>query len=161
MGRSHRVAVDTFGFDLIAAPPLNCIVEAQNQFTSRGETHNQQSQQDSTAFQGRPSRTVQDPMVVGEASFLAQAHDTQAGGYGSFARRQDRSDRQDFGVFPNRLGEKRRELYNQWQQFGRQCQQLKTSRGKSGLQLTRSADSFSKIKNGQSRAKKDRIEILF
>jgi len=79
MGRSHRVAVDTFGFDLIAAPPFNLIVEAQDQFASRGEGRNQQSQQDSAGFQGRPSRTVQDPMVVGEASFLAQPHDTQAG----------------------------------------------------------------------------------
>src|SRR5262245_20844729 len=146
------LAIDTFGFDPIAAPPLNRIVEAQDQFASRGEGRNQQSQQDPAGFQGRPSRTVQDSMVVGEASFLAQPHDTQAGGHSSFARRQDRSDQQDFGVLPNWLGEQRRKLYNQGQQFGRQCQQLKTSRGKSGLQLTRSADSFSKIKNGQSRA---------
>ena len=152
MRRSHRVAVDTFGFDLIAAPPLDRIVEAQDQFASRGEGLNQQSQQESAGFQGRPSRTVQGSMVVGEATFLAQPHDAQASGHSSFARRQDRSDQQDFGVLPNGLGEQWRELYNQGQQFGRQCQQLKTSRGKSGLQLTQSADSFSKIKNGQSRA---------
>jgi hypothetical protein len=152
MGRSHRVAVDTFGFDLIAAPPLDRIVDAQDQFASRGEGRNQQSQQDSAGFQCRPSRTVQYSMIVGEASFLAQPHDTQAGGHRSFTRRQDRSDQQGFGMLPNGLGEQRRKLYNQGQQFGRQCQQLKTSRGKSGLQLTRSADTFSKIKNGQSRA---------
>jgi hypothetical protein len=115
-------------------------------FASWGEDRNQQSQQNSAGFQGRPLRAVQDSMVVGEASFLAQPHDAQAGGHSSFARRQDRSNQQDFGVLPNRLGEQRRKLYNQGQQFGRQCQQLKTSRGKSGLQLTQSADSFSKIK---------------
>ena len=95
MGRSHRVAVDTFGFDLIAAPPLNRIVEAQDQFASRGEGRNQQSQQDSAGFQGRPSRTVQDSMVVSEASFLAQTLDTQAGSHSSFTRRQDRCDQQE------------------------------------------------------------------
>jgi hypothetical protein len=55
-------------------------------------------------------------------------------------------------AMPYGLGEQRLKLYNQWQQFGRQYQQLKTSRGKSGLQLTWPGVTFSKIKNGQSRA---------
>lgn len=128
--------------------------EAQDQFASRGEGRNQPSPQDSAGFQGRPSRTVQDPMVVGEASFLARSP-ARAGQAVTvrFSGALERSDQQAFGVRPNWLGEQRRKLSNQGQQLGRQRQQLKTSRGKRGLQLTRSADTFSKIKNGQSRAK--------
>jgi hypothetical protein len=92
-------------------------------------------------------------MVIDEAFFLAQPHDTQTSGHSSSAKRQDGSDQQDFGMLPDRLGEQGRKLYNQRQQLGRQCLQLKTSLGKSGLQLRLSAVVFSKIKNGQSRAK--------
>jgi hypothetical protein len=42
---------------------------------------------------------------------------------------------------------------HQRQQLGRQCLHLKTSLGKSGLQLRLSAVLISKIKTGQSRAK--------
>jgi hypothetical protein len=92
-------------------------------------------------------------MVVDEAFLLAQPHDTQTSGHSSSAKRQDGSDQQDFGMLPDRLGEQGRKLYNQRQQLGRQCLQLKTSLGKSGLQLRLSAVLISKIKNGQSRAK--------
>src|SRR5262249_23216375 len=104
--------------------------------------------------QGRPSRPIQDSMVTLETLLLAQSHHTQGGGHGAFAGRQNRSDHQDFGVLPNGLGEQGRKLYNQRQQLGRQCQQLKTSRRKSGFQVMRPAVIFSKIKNGQSRAKR-------
>jgi pyruvate,water dikinase len=99
-------------------------------------------------------------MVVDEAFLLAQPHDTQTSGHSSSAKRQDGSDQQDFGMLPDRLGEQGRKFYNQRQQLGRQCLQLKTSLGKSGLQLRLSAVVFSKIKNGQSRAKKLAIYAL-
>jgi hypothetical protein len=83
---------------------------------------------------GSPPKTtiapVQDPMVIDEAFFLAQPHDTQTSGHSSSAKRQDGSDQQDFAMLPDRLGEQGRKLYNQRQQLGRQCLQLKTSLGK-------------------------------
>jgi hypothetical protein len=92
-------------------------------------------------------------VIVDETFLLAQSHDTQARRHRAFASGENRANQQDFGVFPHGLGEQRCKLYNQGHQLGRQCQHMETSRGKSGLQLTQSADSFSKIKNGQSRAK--------
>jgi hypothetical protein len=59
-------------------------------------------------------------MIVLKMSLLALAHNAQARGDHTFAKRQDRSSQQDIGVLPNRLGEQGRELYNQGQQFGRQ-----------------------------------------
>ncbi|HEY8459120.1 MAG TPA: hypothetical protein VIM99_02000 [Blastocatellia bacterium] len=89
-------------------------------------------------------------MIVLKALVLALARHAQAGGDGSFANGQNSPDQQVFCALPNLFGEKRRELYNQARQLGRQRQQLKASLGKSGLHLTPSTDTFSKIKNGQS-----------
>ena len=50
---------------------------------------------------------------------------------------------------PSRFGEKRRELYNQWQQLGRQCKYSKDSFWRRNLsQLMRPAVTFSKTKIG-------------
>src|SRR5262249_803836 len=151
---ANRIAVDPFGLDLLAAPSFDRVVDPNDQFAAGRKSGDQQAQQDPARAQRRPSRPVQDPMVVDEAFLLAQPHDTQTSGHSSSAKRQDGSDQQDFGMLPDRLGEQGRKLYNQRQQLGRQCSQLKTSLGKSGLQLRLSAVVFSKIKNGQSRVKK-------
>src|SRR5215510_3115826 len=58
------------------------------------------------------------------------ARHAQAGGDGSIANSKDRSDQQGLGIFPNRLGKKRLKIYDQWQQFGRQCRHNEDSRGK-------------------------------
>src|SRR5262245_35864010 len=154
MRGTNRIAVDPFGFDLFPAPSFDGVVDPHHQLDGRGKSSDQQAQHEAARRQGRPSRPIQDSMVTLETLLLAQSHHTQGGGHGAFAGRQNRSDHQDFGVLPNGLGEQGRKLYNQRQQLGRQCQQLKTSRRKSGLQLMRPAVIFSKIKNGQSRAKR-------
>ena len=59
-----------------------------------------------------------------ETFLLAQSHDPQTSGHSSSAKRQDCSDHQDFGIFPNRLGERGRKFYNQRQRLGRQCLQF-------------------------------------
>src|SRR5262245_38122280 len=159
MRGTNRIAVDPFGFDLFPAPSFDGVVDPNHQLAGRGKSSDQQAQQDAARRQGRPSRPIQDSMVTLETLLLAQSHHTQGGGHGAFAGRQNRSDHQDFGVLPNGLGEQGRKLYNQRQQLGRQCQQLKTSRRKSGLQLMRPAVIFSKIKNGQSRDK--RVSMVF
>lgn len=150
--RPNRITIDSFSFDLRSTTSLERIVDSDHQLTVWRKGGDQQAQQDTARRQGRPARPIQDSMVVDETFLLAQSHHAQASSHSSLAKRQNCSNQQDLGVFPDRLGEQRRKLYNQWQQLGRQCLQLKTSLGKSGLQLTRSADTFSKIKNGQSRA---------
>jgi hypothetical protein len=46
---------------------------------------------------------------------------SQAGCHASFADGENGPDQEDLGVLPNRFGELRGELYNQWRQFDRQC----------------------------------------
>lgn len=120
-GRPHRVAVDAFGFDLGAAPPLDRVINPKNEFAIRRECGDQQSQQDLARRQSSPSRPIQDSMIVLKMDLLALAHNAQASRDRAFAGSQDRSNQQDFGVFPNGLGEQRGKLYNQGQHLDRQC----------------------------------------
>src|SRR5262245_4081972 len=124
MRGTNRIAVDPFGFDLFPAPSFDRVVDPNHQFAAWRKSGAQQAQQDAARRQGRPARPIQDPMVVDETFRLAQPHDAQASGHSSSAKRQDRSDHQDFGMFPDRLGEQGRKLYNQRQQLGRQCLQF-------------------------------------
>ena len=78
-----------------------------------GKARDQQPQQEVTRGQGRPTRTIQDPVIVDETLLLAQPHDTQARRHRAFARGENCADQQDFGVFPDGLGKERRKLYNQ------------------------------------------------
>src|SRR5215475_5557391 len=105
MGRSHRVTVDAFGFDFGAAPPLNRVVNSKDEFPFRRERGDQQSQQDLTSRQSRPSRSVQDSMIVLKMDLLALAHYAQASCDRAFASGKKSPDQQRFDVFPNGLGE--------------------------------------------------------
>jgi hypothetical protein len=78
MGRSHRVAVDAFGFDLGAAPPLDRVIDPEDEFAMRRECGDQQLQQDLVRRQSRPSRPIQDSMIVLKMDLLALAHNAQA-----------------------------------------------------------------------------------
>src|SRR5215470_11883504 len=64
MGRSHRVAVDTFGFNFGAAPPLDRVINSKDEFPLGCKCGHQQAQQDLASRQSRPSRSIQDSMIV-------------------------------------------------------------------------------------------------
>src|SRR5215217_9291245 len=154
MRRTHWGTVDAFGLDVIATSSLDSIIETADQDPLRGEGHDQQAQQDMTRAQGRPARTIQHPMVVDETRLLTQPHDTQARRHGTFTRREHRANQQDLRVFLYRPGKERGKHPEQGQQLGRQCQHSETSRSNSDLQLILAAVTFSKSKNGQSRAQR-------
>ena len=125
MRRSHRVAVNPLGFEVLSAPSFKRVVKAENKFAGWRQRRKQQSQQDPACGQGRPARTMQDSLLVDETFRLAQSPDTQASRHGALTRGKDRSNQQDFGVPPNALGEQGRKFYNQRQPLGRQCQHIK------------------------------------
>jgi hypothetical protein len=139
---------------LIRAPGATFyrIVDPDNDLAGRRKGAHQETQQNSARFKRRPARAIQDSVISFKTLFIGQSHYAQTGSHSTFAGREDRTDQQNFCMLPDAFGKQRSKFYNQGQQLGRQCQQLKTSLGKSGLQRTRSADVFSKIKNGQSRA---------
>jgi hypothetical protein len=124
MRGTNRIAVDPFGFDLFPAPSFDRVVDPDHQFAAWRKSGNQQAQQDAAHRQGRPASPIQDPVVVDETFLLAQPHDPQTSGHSSSAKLQDCSGHQDFGMFPNRIGEQGRKFYNLRQQLGRQCLQF-------------------------------------
>jgi hypothetical protein len=127
MGRSHWVTVDPFGFNFGAAPPLNRVINSKDEFPLGRKCGHQQAQQDLASRQSRPSRSIQDTMIVLKMDLLALAHNAQTSRDRAFTGGEKSPDQQHFDVFPNWFGEKRRELYNQVQQFGRQCKHSKDS----------------------------------
>src|SRR5262245_26989108 len=147
--RANRIAIDSFSLDLLPAPAFDRIVDADDQFTTRRKGPDQHSQQHLRGPERRPSRTIEHTMIVLKSLVLAVACHTQTGSDSSFADGQNGPDQQGFGALPNRFGEKRSELYNQGQQFGRQCKHSKDSFWRRNLsQLMRPAVTFSKTKIG-------------
>src|SRR5262245_7987767 len=120
-----------------------------DEFPFRRECGDQQAQQDLASRQSRPSRSIQDSMIVLKMDLLALAHHAQAGCDRAFAGGKKRPDQQHFDVFPNRLGEQWREFYNQAQQLGRQYRHPEDISWRKVLpKLMRPAVTFSKIKIG-------------
>src|SRR5215213_5494597 len=91
VGGANRVAVDPFGSYLLAPAPLQCFVNSDHQWAAGHERSYQQIQQHTTHLSPRPNSTVEDTVVALELLSLPQAHDTQCGTDGPFARGEDRS----------------------------------------------------------------------
>jgi hypothetical protein len=69
------VPVTTFRLDLPARPALHRIVRPKHDRRSRGDQlRDQHPSQHPTPMAGRPSRSVQDPMIVREAALCRQPH---------------------------------------------------------------------------------------
>lgn len=119
MRRTHRITIDAFGFDLGSAPPLNRVIEAENQVARRSESRHQQAQQQATRCQRRPLRPIQHPMIILKVRVIAFARDAQASRDGTLANGKTCADQQRLCVFPNGLGKQRLKLYDEGQQFGR------------------------------------------
>src|SRR5215475_4497447 len=125
--RANRITIDSFSLDLLSAAAFDRIVEADDQFTTRCKCLDQHLQQHMREPERRPSRTIEHSMIVLEALVLAIARHTKTCRDSAFANGQNGSDQQGFRALPNQFGEKRRKLYNQWQQLGRQCGHMKDS----------------------------------
>ena len=138
-----------FGFDFGPAPPLDRVINPKDEFPFWRECGDQQSQQDLASCQSRPSRSIQDSMIVLKMDFLALAHHAQTSCDRAFASGKKSPYQQRFDVFPNGLGEQWREFYNQWQQLGRQYRRPEDLSWRKVLpKLMRPAVTFSKIKIG-------------
>src|SRR5262245_3305099 len=125
--RANWIAIDSFSLDLRPATAFDRVVDPDDQFATRRKGRDQYSQQHLSSLKRRPSRAIEHTMVDLKALVLALACHTQTGSDSSFADGQNSPNQQGFRALPNWFGEKRRELYNQGQQFGRQCRHEKDS----------------------------------
>jgi hypothetical protein len=106
---ADRVAVDTLGADPLAAPPLDGVVEAEDDGPPRREGVQQQPEQHARRRTPAPCGAVQHAMVVHEPPLAAEPGDPEDAGHGALARYQDGPDQQHLGVPPTPFAEERRE----------------------------------------------------
>src|SRR5579871_212016 len=79
--------------DLLATPPLQGVVDEQDQWrTLRHKRTDNQAQQNAAHHKSRPARTVEHPMIAGEILSIPTTNRTQARGDGAISRRQDSSE---------------------------------------------------------------------
>src|SRR5215475_3924841 len=128
--RANRIAIDPFGLDLLSAPAFDRVVDPDDQFATRSESHDRHSQQYSGSLKRRPTRAIEHTVIILKALVLAVARHTQASGDSAFADGENCADQQCLSIIPDGLGKKRLKIYDQRQQFGRQCRHNEDSRGK-------------------------------
>jgi len=69
--RAHRVTIDAFGTDPLAATPLDGVIDTQQYRATRHEGRHQQIKQQSRPNPIPPHRAVQHTMIAAEAAFPA------------------------------------------------------------------------------------------
>jgi hypothetical protein len=84
--RPHRVAVETLRGDFLAASSLDRVIQSTAQLPCWGKARDQHTQQAWTRGQGRPARTMQDPVRVAKTFRLAPPHDPPARSHRAVAR---------------------------------------------------------------------------
>src|SRR5215211_8852786 len=113
MTGTHRVAIDAFCRNLVAASSLDGVIKPDDDFAGRSEGRNQQAQENLRGGDRRPMSPIKKVMIVLKVRFLGFAADAQTSRDGALANGKNRADEQDFGVFEDSFGEQRRESYNQ------------------------------------------------
>ena len=108
MAGPHRVAVNAFRCDALAAPALDGVVDPQNDRPAWGKGGDQQPEQDARRSPRAPGRAVQHAVIIHEPPLARQARDVQDAGHGALARRQDGTHQQHGGVTPTALKEQGR-----------------------------------------------------
>jgi hypothetical protein len=117
---SDRVTITPQAIDLLAAPPLDRVIRANDERDFRRQQARQQAKQNPACLQSTPTRAIEHSMIILKSLLFAQANDSQTSRDRALAARQQSTQQQKFRVLPNRLGKQRLENYYQTQQFGGQ-----------------------------------------
>jgi len=98
---AHGIPVDAFGRNSLASSTLQGLVNAKHQRSAcRVQVAKQQVQQHLAQLQRRPASAVEDMVVLGKASVMAQAHGSQCRCYGSLTGCQNYSHQQYWYLLP-------------------------------------------------------------
>jgi hypothetical protein len=106
---SLRYAIDASRSDLLAAAPLDRLIDAQHQRTRRCERGQEHVQQDATGASARPDGAVQDAMVGLKGRQVTQPDGPQGRADRALAGGEDGSGQQHVDASPYRLREQQRE----------------------------------------------------
>src|ERR1044071_128826 len=152
MTRTDRIAVDAFSTDHLAAPPLNGVIDADDEFAVGSKGRNQQAQQNSRGGYRRPASAGEEAMIVLKVKIIRFATDAQASCDGTFTDSQNRADNQEFGVLKDWFGEQWRKGYNEIHKFGRQGKHTNSFLGGKTCSLLSLPSLF-------QRSKLDKVEL--
>jgi hypothetical protein len=83
---AHRITIDPFGWDVLAASALNRVINAQYDRAFRHKPLDQQSEQQTAGGAPTPVSTAQHPVLIDKAALPAQADDPQTTRDGALSR---------------------------------------------------------------------------
>ncbi len=113
MTGADRVPIDPFGGDPLAAPPLDGLVDADQQRPGRHEGRDQQAKQDATGGEAGPLRAVQHAVIPFKAPGVGEAQHPQRRGDGPFAGCEERPHEEHERGRPDAAAEQWRERRQQ------------------------------------------------
>jgi hypothetical protein len=119
MARSHGIPIDAARLDLGAPPPLDRVVEADDNGTIAGKPVDQQIKQNTRCSQRRPSRAVEHRVITGEVAVVVASHGPQRGADSSPMRRQNGAVHQHQHAKPGHRREHHAERGKPYGQTGR------------------------------------------
>jgi hypothetical protein len=104
VGGTHGVAVDAFGFDLLAASPLDGVIQATDDDPMRDEHCHQEPEEQPTGGERRPHGPIEDTVIRLKVRRGAAAHDLENCRHRPLARGEDGPGEEHFDVWPHGSG---------------------------------------------------------
>ena len=105
---AHRITVDAQGADPWPLPPLQRLVDTEDQGTvAPVQMLEQEPQQDLGQLKRRPDRPVEHLMIAGIVAVAAETHNPEGSGHRALAWGENGADQQHLGFPPSPLLEQR------------------------------------------------------
>jgi hypothetical protein len=101
---AHGVTVDAFGFNPLAASPLDGIIQATHHDTRRDEHRYHEPEEQPTGGERRPDGAIEDPMIRLKVGGCAASHNLENRGDRPLPRRKNGAGEEHFDVLPHGSG---------------------------------------------------------
>jgi hypothetical protein len=98
----HRGAVDTFGFDLLAASAFDGIIKAKDDDTARDAHGHEEPEEQPTSGERRPDGAIQDTMIRLKVGGRTASHNPENRRHRPLPRSKDGASHEDLHMLPNR-----------------------------------------------------------
>ncbi len=98
----HGVAVDTFGFDLLAASAFDGVIKAKDDDTARDEHGHEEPEEQPTGGERRPDGAIQDTMIRLKVGVRTASHNPENRRDCPLPWSQDGASQEDLHMLPNR-----------------------------------------------------------
>ena len=97
----HGIAVDTFGFDLLAASAFDGVIKTTDDDTPGDEHGHEQPEEQPTGFERRPDSAIQDTMIRLKVGGRTASHNPENRRHCPLPWSQDGAGHEDFHMLPH------------------------------------------------------------